>query len=120
MKVRCVRVIGNDGKPQDQSAWLTIGKIYTVFGVYLDAGSKWRLRLVGDEPNGLAVFWLEEFEIVSAGIPDSWTVSWENGNFRLGPAIWNQPGFWERYYDGNPNAVRIFEEERMKIIECDR
>jgi hypothetical protein len=35
------------------------------------------------------------------------------------PEPWTQPRFWERYYDGDPDAVRIFEEETRKIVGAD-
>ena len=120
MKVRCVRLIGNDGNPKDKSVWLTIGNIYHVLSVEQGTDRRWMLRLMGDEPNGLALFQLQQFEIVSSKIPDSWIIVWPKDNFFvLRPGSWNQVGFLERYYDKDPDAIRLFEEERQKIIAAD-
>jgi hypothetical protein len=35
------------------------------------------------------------------------------------PAPWGVVGFWERYFDGDPEAIAIFEEEREKIVSSD-
>ena len=108
------------GKPQEKSGWLTIGKTYHVLEVIQDTDRKWKLRLLGDGLNGVALFALEEFEIVSSKIPDAWNILWRrDGFFELTPLSWSENGFWEKYYDRDPNAVRVFEEERKKIVEAD-
>jgi hypothetical protein len=81
---------------------------------------RWLLRLVGDGRNGLALFPLKQFEVVSSKIPATWIVAWDSkGVFELTTEPWNQPEFWTRYYDRDPDAIRTFEEERRKIIEAD-
>ena len=120
MKVRCIRLLDATGKPQDKSGWLTVGKIYHVLEVVQGTDRKWMFRMVGDGLNGVALFWLEEFEIVSSKIPDSWIIMWPKDDFFvLRPESWSRPGFWERYYDKDPESIRIFEQERGKIIEAD-
>lgn len=119
MKVRCIRLLDSSGKPQEKSAWLTIGKIYHVLELF-QGQNTWLLRLIGDGLNGLAIFRLEQFEIATLKIPPSWIVAWgKDGSLHLRPESWNQPGFLERYYDKDADAMRIFEEERRKIIEAD-
>jgi len=119
MKVRCIRLLDSSGKPQEKSAWLTIGKIYHVLELF-QGHNTWLLRLIGDSPNGLAIFQLDQFEIVTSNMPNSWIITWDkDGSLHLKPERWNQPGFLERYYDKDPESIRIFEEERRKIIEAD-
>jgi hypothetical protein len=108
------------GKRQDKSSWLTIDNIYHVLEVVQDADRKWMVRLLGDESNGPALFRLDEFDIVSSKIPVSWVVVWgKNDFFQLTPEPWKDTGFWERYYDGDHEAIRVFEEERRKIVDAD-
>jgi len=115
MKVRCVRLMTHDGKPQDESCWLTIGKIYDVLEVSFDG--EWLLRLMGDGPNGVALFQLEIFEVVDPHIPPNWIATWGNNRtFCLSPRPWTDTGFWERYYDRDPKAVQTFEEERRRSV----
>ena len=100
MKVRCVRLLDSKGNPQEQSPWLTLGNVYHVMTVTYGTQEKWLLRLVGDGRNGLALFPLTQFEVVSPKIPSIWIASWNSkGVFELTTEAWNQPGFWARYYD---------------------
>ena len=119
MKVRCIRLLGPSGKPQTRSNWLTVGKIYDVLEVVQDQG-RWLFRVMGDEPNGVALFALDQFEITNSKMPDSWIPKWgKNGFFELSPEAWQKAGFWERYYDKDSEAIRMFEDERRKIIYVD-
>ena len=119
MKVRCIRLLDSSGKSQEKSAWLTIGKIYHVLELF-QGQNTWLLRLIGDGSNGLAIFRLEQFEIVTSNIPPSWIITWDSdGSLHLRPERWDQPKFLERYYDKDPEAIRTFEEERRKIIDSD-
>src|SRR5271163_1822845 len=116
MKVRCIKLLDSGANPQTQCPWLTVGKVYQVMSVILGTDAKWALRLEGDGLNGLSLFRLEEFENVSAKIPSSWIVAWNSkGVFELTTEMWSQSCFWERFYDKDPEAVRIFETERRKI-----
>jgi len=77
------------------------------------------LQLVGEEPTP-ALFQPEIFEIVSSLVPETWIVaSGSPGHLEFAPAAWTAPGFWESYFDGDPEAVRCFHEERDKIVACD-
>ena len=119
MKVRCIQLLDSTGHPEEKSHWLTLGKVYHVMTLTFGTQKKWLLRLIGDGRNGLALFPLEQFEIVSSNIPAAWVIRWEKGVFELSPEPWNQPGFWERYYERDPDAIRVFEEESRRIIQQD-
>lgn len=120
MKVRCVRIFDPRGNELEQSPWLTIGKDYVVLSVIFDIGGAARLRLVGDRRNGLALFRWDAFEIVSPIIPPTWIIfPGPQSYIYLTPEPWTEPGFWERYYDQDQDAMMIFERERKKIIDAE-
>jgi hypothetical protein len=120
MKVKCVRLHDVSGKSQEKSSWLTIGNMYHVLEVIQGSNKKWMIRLVGDGLNGVALFPLEEFEVVTHKLPDAWIIKWgKDGFFQLTPELWSHAGFWERFYDKDSDAIRIFEEERKKIVNAD-
>jgi hypothetical protein len=97
-----------------------LGKIYDVLTVTLGTQNKWLLRLMGDGTNGVALFALEQFEIVSPSIPAGWMVFWQsNGVFELTTKEFGRPGFWERYYEKDPEAARVFEQEMRRIVEAE-
>ncbi len=69
--------------------------------------------------SGVALFPKESFEVVSPTVASTWIASWSSKDFfQLAPERWAQAGFWERFYDQEPDAIHIFEEER-KAIEAD-
>lgn len=105
--------MSHDGNLQDQSCWLTIGKTYDALEISFDG--TWLVRLVGDGANGVALFQLEMFEVVEPHVAPNWIATWSSkGAFSLSPEPWTQPGFWERYYDRDPIASQIFEEEMRR------
>jgi len=118
MKVRCIKLLDSRGLPTNRSAWVKIGGIYHVLSVWLEYGQT-RLRMIGEEPTP-ALFELEMFEVVSSTIPITWViVSPTAGCLSLAPSAWNSPGFWEAFFDRDPEAVSCFEEERKKIVAFD-
>lgn len=118
MKVKCIRIVDSSGQTQERSAWLTIGKVYDVLAIECDIYGRWLLRLIGDGLNGVALFEKDQFEVVSSKVLPTWTVSWnDKGGFKLMPEAWSQPGFWERYYDREPEALSIFEQEMQRISD---
>ena len=120
MKVRCIKLTDSMGNPRGQSSRVSIGSIYPVLEVIQDTHHRWLLRLPGDGPNGVAIFGRDQFETVSARIPNVWIAKWNTqGGFALTTEAWAQPGYWERYYDRDPEARKVFEEEKAKIVQCD-
>lgn len=112
MKVKCVRLQEtNDGKRLGHL--LTIGREYDVLEIHFEPSQGVLLRFIGDDRFTAALFSGELFEITSQEIPHTWVVAKNKlGGYTLGPRPWLAPGFWERYFDREPEAVRTFEEER--------
>lgn len=110
MKVRCIKLLGAREQLESTSSWLTVGKVYDVLSLEFESKGPRHVRLVGDGRNGVALFPLESFEVVSATIPLSWVACWNaDGLFQLAPSRWMQDGFWEKYYDGDPEIIQLFE-----------
>jgi len=118
MKVRCVKLLDWQKKSVDRSAWAKIGGIYHVLSIWIEPGQT-GLRLVGEEPTP-TLFEPEMFEVVSPKIPPTWVVtSPKAGCLSLAPEAWGGAGFWERFFDGEPEALTAFKEEQTKIIAAD-
>src|SRR3954447_19430180 len=91
------------GKPDPRYPDLTPDQPYVVLGIEADD-----LRLLNDQgrpylyPAGL-------FTIVDAREPDDWVSAVGEDNERYAyPALLNGCGFFEDYFDGNPEAVATF------------
>ena len=41
------------------------------------------------------------------------------GCISFSPEAWSKAGFWEQFFDREPEAVAVFEEERAKIVAAD-
>jgi hypothetical protein len=120
VKARCIKLINSRGNPQERSSWLTIGRVYDVLEVLQDIHSRWLLRVIGNGVSGVALFPLEQFEIVSRKMPTAWAPFWNtHGGFALTTEVLAQAGFWEAYYERDPAALRAFEDERKKIVDAD-
>ncbi|MDB4941682.1 MAG: hypothetical protein JWP97_1216 [Labilithrix sp.] len=106
------------GQPVERSPWVKIDSVYHVLEIWMEPG-RIRLRLVGEEPTP-ALFQPEMFEVVSSVIPPTWVVTIpRGGGLSLAPEPWNATGFWERFFDAEPEAVAVFEDERAKIVAAD-
>ncbi|HLK14712.1 MAG TPA: hypothetical protein VKT78_07905 [Fimbriimonadaceae bacterium] len=119
MKVRCIQLIDGMGNKVTSSPWVRLGDVYHVLAIWIDP-KQTRFRLVGGREASPVLYDPEMFELVSTVIPPSWIVtSLQAGCFALEPEPWTQRGFWEEFFDGEPNAVACFERERQKIIDSD-
>ena len=118
MKVRCIKLLDSRGTPASHSAWAKLGGVYQVLALWIEP-ERTRLRLIGEEPTP-ALFEPSMFEVASSVIPPNWVaVSPEPGYLSLAPLSWSVSGFWERFFDGDPDAVANFNAERIRIIEAD-
>ncbi len=118
MKVRCIKLLDSRSQPVERSAWAKIGAVYHVLSIWIEPSQR-RLRLVGEDPTP-TLFEPEMFEVVSPIIPSTWVITFPKpGCLSFAPEEWSQPGFWEAFYDREPEAVACFEEQRRKIVASD-
>jgi hypothetical protein len=118
MKVRCTKLIDSLGRPVSQSPWLQLGKEYIVLTLSIDALGRALVRILDDQGAEPGLYSLNQFDIVQHTIPGNWAVAQlNNGGLFFGPPAWDKPGYWERYFDKDPDALRIFESEYHKIME---
>lgn len=93
------------------TGWLPMDMELSVLAVMSDSASGTKYLLWSEQQNSPALFPANEFEIVDGSLPEAWRLSLDlNGYAYLAPFGWHASGFWERYYDGEPEAVRVFNE----------
>lgn len=116
MKVRCINLIDASGKKVLSSPWFTLDKVYTVLSLFIDSDHCIKLRLLADQSPAGIISSLDEFELVDKRIPPNWVINYNEKILELQPARWAEPKFWANYFDGVPEAERIFEEELKTIL----
>lgn len=69
-------------------------------------------RLIGSDGQTPALHDAQQFELVSSEIPSSWAVGFRAAeHLELGPRPWLEQGFWVRFFDGDEDAVSVFNRE---------
>lgn len=112
MRVCCLRIIDAiDGKVETDSAWLRVGREYSVLAISV-FGGRILLRIASDDAGVPALFQAEMFEVIDARLPSSWrAILDQSGGLDIGPAAWLRAGFWEDYFNNAPEAVAAYERE---------
>lgn len=126
MIVRCTRLINEQTDEMiPPNSWLTVGKTYKVLSIFVASGDAPKYRLIGDDGVTPALHASSQFDVVSDVLPSIWKAhSVPYKFFELAPASWTVPGFWEAYFDGDPEAETAFREgcrqltEEAAAVEC--
>lgn len=114
MKALCVGLADSS----ESDSWLTLNHEYTVLSVLMTPKGPAKLRIVADDGRTPILVEAPRFAMTPQRLPSSWACAIrEGGVVELGPSSWLEPGFWERYFDGDSDAVQRFREEiaRMEI-----
>jgi len=103
---------------------LSDGETYEVIEVSTDA-ERTSLRIVSDDGTP-ALFDARGFVTVDDTLPGDWRLEITEHVTTLGPAHFLTPGFWEAYFDREPNAVEVFKRRHSQAAwtqltnrECD-
>ena len=100
------------------SAWVTLGKIYTVLEIFVGGGCEISFRILTDDRNSPGLQPASQFEIVSTHVPREWQINFVSGShLEMAPGPWLRDGFWEDYFNGESEAKRIFSKVAQSIIE---
>ena len=82
---------------------LTPGRDYAVVGIEADA-----FRVIDDQGEPV-LYDAVLFEVVDASVPPHWMdTRGADGERYAYPAALHRPGFFEDYFDGQPQAVAVF------------
>ncbi len=101
------------------SGHLKRGGVYTVLEILMSETEASSYRLITAANEDSALFDVSLFEIVDNTISAHWKVYslGENG-FEMTLEQWSVPGFWEAFYDLDPDAKVAFE-EGVKLLEAE-
>jgi hypothetical protein len=115
MRVVCMRL--EDGRTGDgeSDGWLSVGEQYVVLAIETDVRSQKSADRVafriGDKRGGApGLLSASLFGVLDGALPGVWrAVVNERGNLEIGPTAWLRPGYWERLFDSDPEAMRDFD-----------
>jgi hypothetical protein len=99
-------------------ALLKEGVIYVVLEIFVGE-EKTRYRIITDGTRTPTLHDARLFQIISPKIPSSWVVTSDKHKgfyIELAPAKWTVTGFWEKFFDGDSDAVAAFEQESYRIV----
>ncbi len=84
---------------------LTPGNVYRVIEWIIDS-----FRVMDDQGEPI-LYASSLFTIVDDRWPDDWVAAYgEDGERYVSPAAFSEPGFFERYFDGEKEAISIFKQ----------
>ncbi len=118
MRVMCIKLINPvSGEDETSSAWLCLHSEYEVLELSAFPDRRVELRLVSEETSIPALFDSEMFITTDGTVPRTWSIKIDEGGVvRLAPEPWLVPGFWEDYFDRDPAAVEIYEEQKAAML----
>lgn len=112
MKALCVKI--REGNVSDP--WLTLNREYQVLSILMIPRGPAKLRVLADDGRTPILAEATMFAMTSQPLPRNWVASiGEGGVVELGPRAWLELGFWERYFDGDADAVAQFQSETNNI-----
>ncbi len=109
MKAICVS-LGNEAPAK--GGWLSLHREYDILAILALPGRSIKFRVLSDDGRTPMLADSDLFLAAGQPLPKSWVCSvTEDGVVELGPKDWLQPGFWERFFDHDPEAVKSFRNE---------
>jgi hypothetical protein len=86
--------------------------VYPVLEMSTEGRGGTTFRIVAGDPWTPSLWPSEMFRTVDGRLPSNWVVDvGDGGRMKIGPAAWMARGFWEAYFDREPDAVARYEGE---------
>lgn len=100
--------------PSNAGSWLTPGTLYAVLAIEYQGGRP--MYRIAAENGTPALFDAALFSVADASVAPGWTVRHgENGSTELLPEDWDMPGFWEKFFEGDEDAVSRYEDALLRM-----
>jgi hypothetical protein len=104
------------GESASSSSWLRLDGEYAVIGLLAVPGRSVELQVIGESRQPPTWWPSDMFMTSDAALPSTWVAQvGDGGVLRMGPAPLLAEGFWERYFDRDPEATRAFDEELSRM-----
>jgi hypothetical protein len=113
MRVLCVKIVSPVIREEVlEHPGVRIDAEYQVLSILAQPRRGAQFRIITDD--GIpALYDAAMFVTTDDTLPPNWVVRTSDaGVVEIAPRVWLQPGFWERYFDGDPIAREEFATER--------
>jgi hypothetical protein len=115
MKALCVSL----GTDRESDPWLTLHHEYLVLSVLVAAHGPAKFRILADDKRTPILVEATLFAAEAQPLPPQWVAAIrEGGVMEFTPRGWLEHGFWERYFDGETDAVACFQAELEAMINA--
>jgi hypothetical protein len=109
VKAVCVPL---DEPGRQRDGWLTLHREYQVLEVLAQPGRSIKFRVMSDKGRVPILVESTKFAAVAQPLPRTWSMRVsQDGLVERAPARWLEVGYWEKFFDRDPEAVAIFHEE---------
>ncbi|NRB42126.1 MAG: hypothetical protein HRU20_27260 [Pseudomonadales bacterium] len=118
MKVQCIKILSPaTGKDLGQkSPWLTVGKTYVALALTIESGEVSRVLIESDENAVPKDFFINQFELIDENEQENWiSKDGPDGMIWKAPASWLEEDFWDRFDEGDEQALSDFSVERDRM-----
>lgn len=106
-----------EAQKKNVSGWLRLGEDYEVLAVEHLPGGVVAYRLATKQGTP-ALFEADLFSVTDPRVDEAWVVQYSNpGEIDLVPEPWSEPGFWEDFFDGHPEAVARYQQVLRRMVE---
>jgi hypothetical protein len=113
MKALCISL----GTDRESDPWLTLHHEYLILSVLVAGQGPAKFRVLADDKRTPILVEATLFAAEPQHLPPNWRAAVrEGGVLELAPRSWLEHGFWERYFDGNADAVASFQAELQAMI----
>ena len=106
MRAVCVSL---DGERGSKAGWLTLHREYVVLAISADPVSGIEFRILADDGRTPILADSRLFAANEQSFPTFWVGRvTEGGVVELGPPEWLKRGYWESFFDQDPEAIATF------------
>jgi hypothetical protein len=110
-----VKILASSISRREVAGRFRAGTEYVVLCIEPLAGKNY-YRLVTETDGNPALFDAALFELVDNAISSLWIVVQDGGCLEFTPEAWSEEGFWEAFFDNEPNAVSVYNEMLARLL----
>ena len=89
--------------------WFDAGEKLPVLSIMIMPSGGPKYLLWSTKQSSVGLFPTVEFDVLDPALPQLWIAKTGlSGQVELSPREWQVDGFWERYHDEDPEALRLF------------